>query len=147
MVRNVHVWNRLAHELGLNDCVEFHGDCRECAAKLAEAAFFVTSSLTEGISLTILEAMASGLPVIATSVGGNPEIVADGVTGRLVPPQDPVCLAQAIVGLSQNRQLWQTWGAAGRQRVETQFDVRRMVADYQDLYAGLLADARRRVRV
>jgi glycosyltransferase involved in cell wall biosynthesis len=130
----------LANELGLHDCVEFRGDCRDVPQQLAGAAMYVSSSVTEGISLTLLEAMAVGLPVIATAVGGNPEIVEDSLTGRLVPASNPEKLAAALVDLSRRPELWRTWGEAGRQRVETHFNVRRMVGDYQHLYAQLVAN-------
>ncbi len=136
----------LTRELGLTDCVKFHGDCRDVPAKLAEAACFVSASLTEGISLTLLEAMAVGLPVIATAVGGNPEILVDGVTGRLTPPRDPAQLAEAIVSLVRRPETWHSWGRAGRRRVEQHFDVRRMVAEYQSLYAELAGRAAKKSR-
>jgi glycosyltransferase involved in cell wall biosynthesis len=136
----------LTRELGLADRVEFLGDCRNVAAKLAEGAVFVSSSLTEGLSLTILEAMAVGLPVIVTAVGGNPEIVMEGVTGRLVPPRDPVRLASALVEVALSACRGREWGRAGRRRAEDEFDVRRMVADYQALYAELAAARNRTTR-
>ena len=70
------------------------------AALLSRASLFVLSSLTEGISLTLLEAMARGLPIVATHVGGNPEVVEDGVTGLLVPPRDPAALAAAVLRIA-----------------------------------------------
>ena len=95
---------------------------------------FVLSSITEGISLTLLEAMARGLPVVATRVGGNPEVVADGETGLLVSPRDPGALANAMLGLWTQMDTCSLLGLAGRHRVEQHFDVRRMVADYETLY-------------
>lgn len=130
---------RLAHELDLSKHVEFLGDRNDVPKLLAQAGFFVTASLTEGISLTLLEAMAVGLPVIATSVGGNSEIVEDPRTGRLVPPANPQALAAAIVAMCQQPETWQALGQAGRARVEEHFEVRRMVADYERLYRDLLA--------
>ena len=99
---------------------------------------FVLPSINEGISNTILEAMATGLPVIATAVGGNPELVLDGVTGCLAPPQDPAALAAAIEGYLDEPERLRRHGAAGRQRCESQFSLERMVQDYQAVYdAGL----------
>ncbi len=127
---------RTAAELGLNGCVTFHGQVRDVPALLARAGLFVLSSRTEGVSLTLLEAMASGLAVVATRVGGNPEVVADGETGLLVPPGDPAALAAAILHL--RRQAWERrrMEQAGRSRVERCFDVRRMTAEYERLYLG-----------
>jgi len=99
---------------------------------------FVLPSINEGISNTILEAMATGLPVIATNVGGNPELVVDGVTGCLAPPQDPAALAAAIQGYLDDPERRRRHGAAGRQRCESRFSLERMVRDYEAVYdAGL----------
>lgn len=95
---------------------------------------FVLPSLGEGISNTILEAMASGLPVIATQVGGNPELVIEGQTGALVPTSDPEALAQAIVGYATNPEWARTAGTTGRAIIERRFSMEAMVAAYQELY-------------
>jgi glycosyltransferase involved in cell wall biosynthesis len=124
----------LTAKLGLTDHVRFLGAVRDVPALLARARLFVLSSLTEGISLTLLEAMARGLPVVATRVGGNPEVVAEGETGLLVSPRDPGALANAVLGLWAQAHDCARMGLAGRQRVEQHFDVRRMVADYEALY-------------
>ena len=103
---------------------------------------FVLPSVNEGISNTILEAMASSLPVIATAVGGNPELVADGQCGWLVPPSDPaamaVAMAQSLVAPQQSAQ----FGTAARARVEAQFSLDAMVNAYADLYDRVLARKR-----
>jgi glycosyltransferase involved in cell wall biosynthesis len=88
---------RLAAELNLGDRIAFLGAVRDVPALLAGACLFVLPSRSEGIPLTALEAMASGLPVVATRVGGLPEVVDHGVTGLLVSPGDPAALAQAIL--------------------------------------------------
>jgi glycosyltransferase involved in cell wall biosynthesis len=124
----------LAAQLGLTGYVTFLGAVRDIPTLLARARLFVLSSLTEGISLTLLEAMARGLPVVATDVGGNPEVIAEGETGLLVSPRDPGALANAMLGLWTQVDTCARMGLAGRQRVEKQFDVRRMVADYETLY-------------
>jgi glycosyltransferase involved in cell wall biosynthesis len=123
-----------AAQLGLGERVHFLGQVQDVPTLLAGARLFVLPSLSEGISLTILEAMARGLPVVATQVGGNPELVADGETGRLVPPRDPAALAQALLAVGADPAAGRGMGKAGRQRVERDFDVRRMVADYEELY-------------
>lgn len=96
---------------------------------------FVLPSRAEGISNTILEAMASGLPVVATAVGGNAELVAEGETGRLVPAVDPVALAAAIHGYLDDPGLLAAHGEAGRRRVEEQFSLEAMVRAYLDIYS------------
>jgi len=100
---------------------------------------FVLPSLAEGISNTILEAMACGLPVIATRVGGNPELVEDGVTGRLVPPVNAEAMATALYRYFDDPALARGHGQAGRHAVQQRFSLDRMVADYQSLYDGLIA--------
>lgn len=131
---------QLSRDLELSKHVEFLGDCRDVPSLLAQAGFFVSSSLTEGISLTLLEAMAVGLPVIATRVGGNTEIVDAPRTGRLVPSANPEALAAAIVEMCRQPESWMQMGIAGRQRVEEHFEVKRMVSDYEELYRNLLAN-------
>ena len=128
----------LARQLGIDGRVEFLGERRDVPDLLAGAGFFVSSSLTEGISLTLLEAMAVGLPIVATSVGGNPEVVVDGETGWLVPAGDAQALAAGIVEMCHGREAWQAMGLLGRRRVEQHFDIRKMVGQYESLYRELL---------
>ena len=103
---------------------------------------FILPSLGEGISNTILEAMSCALPVVATRVGGNSELVNEGVTGRLVPAADPVALMQAMIGYFDNQALARQHGAAGRRRVEESFSLQRMVDAYHDLYLAELGATR-----
>lgn len=99
---------------------------------------FVLPSLAEGVSNTILEAMASGLPVIATNVGGNGELIEAGVTGELVTVADPEAMARQIVALATDPQRARLAGLAGRARVEQQFSLQAMSQGYQGLYDRLL---------
>lgn len=99
---------------------------------------FVLPSLAEGVSNTILEAMASGLPVVATAVGGNPELVADGRTGRLVPPGDPQALATAILDYHANPAECRRQGREARATVERDFSMMAMVNGYMSVYERLL---------
>jgi glycosyltransferase involved in cell wall biosynthesis len=124
----------LISELGLQEQVRLLGQVREIPELLTRAGIFVLPSQTEGISLTVLEAMASGLPVVATRVGGNPEVVEEDVTGLLVPPADSEALAAALVRLWNDPAERMRFGRAGRLRVEEHFDVRGMVARYERLY-------------
>jgi glycosyltransferase involved in cell wall biosynthesis len=134
----------LADELHLRNNIEFLGERRDVPQLLTQAGFFVTSSLTEGISLTLLEAMAVGLPVVATSVGGNPEIVVDGETGRLAPAANPTALAAAIVAMCEDRAQWPAFGRAGCERAAAHFDIHRMARDYEDLYETIIETKRHR---
>jgi glycosyltransferase involved in cell wall biosynthesis len=123
----------LATELGVAERVTFLGEVRDIPALLGRARMFVQPSLSEGIPLTVLEAMARGLPVVATRVGGLPEVVVDGETGFLVPAADPPALAQAVLTLWCNPDVAERMGYAGRRRAEECFDVRRMVTEYEAL--------------
>lgn len=95
---------------------------------------FALPSLAEGISNTILEAMASGLPVVATAVGGNADLVIEGQTGYLVPPADPHAMACQLVALASHPERARRMGHAARQRVATAFSVHAMVSTYQHVY-------------
>ena len=123
-----------ARELGISDRVRFLGFRDDAAAVLQALDLFVLPSLSEGLPLAVLEAMAAAKPVVATAVGGNLEVVVDGQTGYLVPPRDPSALASRILALLRDRPLAHGYGAAGRQRVLQQFSLVRMVAAYQELY-------------
>jgi len=132
-----HGMEALIAELGIGANVELLGERTDVPQLLRAAGFFVSSSLTEGISLTLLEAMAVGLPVVATAVGGNPEIVLPQKTGYLVPSQEPASLAAAMITMCRQQANWITMAQAGRQRVAQYFDVRRMASDYEQLYREL----------
>jgi glycosyltransferase involved in cell wall biosynthesis len=92
------------------------------------------------MSNAILEAMAAGLPVVATAVGGTPEVVVDGVTGFLVPPRDPEALADAILCLLRDPELRKRMGTVGRARVTEHFSVEQMVGKTEALYEQLLKE-------
>jgi glycosyltransferase involved in cell wall biosynthesis len=125
---------RLVAEQNLGGTVALLGQVRDVPSLLAGGRAFALSSLTEGVSIAILEAMAAQLPVVATRVGGNPEIVADGRTGRLVPPSDPAALAGALLELWLDPDRRRSMGRAGRERVVADFDVRKVVARYEAMY-------------
>lgn len=125
-------------ELNLQTAVEFLGERSDVPTLLKNASFFVSSSTTEGISLTILEAMAVGLPIVTTNVGGNPEIVEPGKTGTLVESRNPQQLADAIVEMYRDKEAWPVVGEHSRQRVEQHFNVNRMIRDYEALYRTLM---------
>ncbi len=126
---------KIADELSLRQQVQFLGMVRDVPALLRQASMYVLSSVSEGVSLTLLEAMACGLPVVATRVGGTPEVVADGESGLLVSAQDPAALADAMLRVRHDNNLAVRLGAVGRASVERSFDVRAMVGRYETLYA------------
>lgn len=129
----------LRRQLGLECVVRFLGYRADVCELLAEADFFVLSSISEGISLTLLEAMAVGLPVAATDVGGNREVVVPGETGFLVPAREPDALGKAMLQLVRDPAQTRRFGQASRHRVEREFDLKRVVRRYEDLYLELLA--------
>ena len=102
---------------------------------------FVFSSYLEGLGTAILDAMALGIPVVATRAGGIPEAVQDGITGLLVPPRDPQALADAVRYLLCHPEHVKAFGGAGRKRVEQYFTVERMVHSILQVYERVLADA------
>lgn len=99
----------------------------------------VLTSLTEGLSITLLESMDHGLPVVATRVGGNPEVVVDGVTGHLVPPDRPDRFADRVVRLLRDSELRERMGKAGRARVREAFGLTRAARRYAAVYREVLA--------
>ena len=114
--------------------VKLLGARRDVRELLAAADLFVLSSRSEGLPISVLEAMAAGLPVVATSVGGVSELVVDGETGFLVPPADPRALAEAVGRLLRDPELRHRFGAAGRHRAERRFDVARFHEAHVRLY-------------
>jgi sugar transferase (PEP-CTERM/EpsH1 system associated) len=131
-------------EAGIADHAWLPGIRDDVADLMRELDIFVLGSLREGISNTILEAMASGLPVIATATGGNSELVDEGVTGRLVPPGNALAIANVLNDYVRDAGLRAAHGRAGRQRALRDFSLRRMLADYGALY-GRGGDARQEV--
>jgi len=123
---------------GVDDVIVFTGARSDVPELLRELDVFVLPSLGEGISNTILEAMASGLPVVATNVGGNSELVEQDKTGFLVPPNDPKAMAEAMNRYMENRDLLKIHGSCGRQRVEKSFSMPSMVKHYTQVYDELL---------
>jgi glycosyltransferase involved in cell wall biosynthesis len=128
------------HELGLDDRVDLAGERDDVPALLAESDCFVLSSTSEGLPISVLEAMASGLPVVATDVGGVHELVEAGATGYLVPPRDPAALAEALRSLLTDVELRRRLGARARATVEERFDVARVRREHASLYRRLVAD-------
>jgi glycosyltransferase involved in cell wall biosynthesis len=132
--------------LGLRDRVLFLGRRDDIPALLAQCDVCVLPSLSEGLPLAVLEAMAAGTPVIGCAVGGVPELVADGQTGLLVPPADPQALAGAIRCLLSNPGLARQLAAAGHARVLQDFSVSTMVARITAIYEELLEKTHARHR-
>ena len=132
----------LLDEAGAGDLAWLPGERDDVGRVMRGLHCFVLPSLAEGISNTILEAMATGLPVIATHVGGNADLVLHGKTGLLVPADSPDALAEALDNLATAPERAAAMGRAGRARVEARFSLQGMVETYQALYEHHLARAR-----
>jgi len=144
---------RILRDEGALELVWLSGERADVPDLMRGLDCFVLPSLAEGISNTVLEAMASGLPVIVTRVGGNPELVEDGMTGRLVPPADPAALASEILSYYADPATARRHGRAGRHLAARRYSLEQMVKRYDELYGDLLrlddsehASARRSTR-
>jgi sugar transferase (PEP-CTERM/EpsH1 system associated) len=126
--------NDLKQRLGLNGSVSLLGHRDDVHELLKQFDVFALPSLSEGISNALLEAMAVGLPVIATNVGGNPEVVQHGVTGLLVPPQDSRAFADALLQMLNNPESRRAMGRKGRERIEAHFSLSAMARRYEQIY-------------
>ena len=123
---------------GLREAAWLPGERSDVPDILRGLDCFVLPSLAEGVSNTILEAMATGLPVVATHVGGNSELVDDGLTGRLIPPADGEAMATAILAYLDDQATARQHARAARQTAVQRFSLDRMIKDYLSLYDGLL---------
>ena len=133
---------RLAEANGLKRQFVFIGRVADVAAPLAAADVFVLPSLSEGLSRALLEAMAMGLPPVATDVSGTRDVIPDESYGLVVPPGDPVALADALGKLVTDPDLRREMGRRARGRVVEHFSAERMALDYHELFQELLAAAR-----
>jgi glycosyltransferase involved in cell wall biosynthesis len=128
----------LARELHLDGRLEFRELRADRFATLRNATIVALPGVHEGASNAILESMALGKPVVAARSGSNPELIADGITGMLVPAENPEVLATAIIELLRDPARRAAMGTAARARVERDFDIRMCARRYEDLYAGIL---------
>jgi len=126
-----------AQELGVGEQVGFAGFRRDIDRFYQAMDISVLTSLSEGLSITLLESMNRGLPTIATSVGGNPEVIVDGETGFLVPPKNVLVFAEKAVTLLNDNDLAKRMGEAGRKRAAEHFSLENTAAKYFALYSSL----------
>lgn len=124
---------------GIADLVWLPGARSDIAEIMRSFSVFALSSIAEGTPVTILEAMSCGLPVVATRVGGIPEVVVDGETGQIVPPSDPAALANALAEYARQPELGTRHGASGRARIEQTYSLAGMLSAYTQLYDSLRA--------
>lgn len=125
---------KLADELGIRSRIYFLGKRHDVKSLLTMADICILPSLSEGMSNAVLEYMAFAKPVVATAVGGNLDNVVDGKMGFLVPPKDSEALAEAIKKLCADKRLRLSMGQAGRNRIEDDFDINKMVRRYEGVY-------------
>ncbi len=129
---------KLSANLNIEKNVLFTGERSDIPEILSLIDIFILPSLREGLGLSILEAMASGRPVIATNVGGIPEVVTDGVSGILVPPKNPEALQDAMVELLDDKEKQETMGFNGKRIYSERFNFRTMVDKIEELYDLLI---------
>jgi sugar transferase (PEP-CTERM/EpsH1 system associated) len=129
-------------EAGAESLVWFPGERQDVPELMRAMDLFVLPSLREGVSNTILEAMATGLPVVATNVGGNPEIVFPGETGQLVPPSDPTAMEEAIASYCEDSEKTAEQGRKAREVVVERFSMQSMVDSYVSVYDYVLGKGR-----
>ncbi|HEX6966166.1 MAG TPA: N-acetyl-alpha-D-glucosaminyl L-malate synthase BshA [Gemmatimonadaceae bacterium] len=127
-----------ARELGVQDDTYFPGRLDAVAPLLASADLFLLPSRSESFGLSALEALASGVPVVASNAGGLPEVVENGVTGVLCPVGDVDAMAEAACGILMNRDRWQTMSAAAAADARARFSEREIVAQYEAFYHRVL---------
>lgn len=125
-----------SHELGISDSVKFIGLRSDLWELYQIMDVFLLSSFTEGISVTLLEAMASGVPAVVTDVGGNSEVVADGVTGCLIPLDDDRAMARSVVDVLTNREMALRYSSNSIERVKRFFSFDEMMKAYELLYGA-----------
>jgi glycosyltransferase involved in cell wall biosynthesis len=129
----------LASTLGLMDKLIITGFRSDIPAVMNALDVYVLSSSAEGFSLTTVQAMASGVPVVATRCGGPEEIVEDGRTGYLVPPRTPAALAEAVRRVAESDTTRDEFASRGRERAVRDFSIASMIRGYETLYENLTA--------
>jgi glycosyltransferase involved in cell wall biosynthesis len=129
---------RQIDNLGLRDCFMLPGFRKDFVSLLYEADVFVLPSRTEGMPMVLLEAHSAGLPIVATSVGGNAEIVEEGETGFLVQSGDTGALSEKIVVLLNNKELRQRMGKAGYERIQALFNIQSYTRKLEELYLKVI---------
>ena len=128
----------MLREAGAETLGWFPGERADIPDLMRAMDLFVLPSLGEGISNTILEAMSTGLPVIATKVGGNVELIKEGVTGTLIPPDAPAAMMTAILSYYRHPELIASHGTAAREQIKTSFSMESMTKGYLQVYDKVL---------
>jgi glycosyltransferase involved in cell wall biosynthesis len=129
---------KLSKELGIAEVCHFIGECKDVPSLLGIMDCFVLPSLWEGFPIVLLEAMATGIPIVATDIPGNDESVTSGKNGWLVPPGDPSALAEKVLDLLNNTDQASAFSAFGRERIRQEFTRAKMLASIQHVYQDLV---------
>ena len=127
-----------AESIGISKKVNFLGFCENVSDYLKISDLFVLSSISEGLSNALLEAMACGLPVVATKVSGNVDLIEDGINGFLVEPGNPKALASAIEKVLNDENLSKKMGEANRKKIEKYYSLEKVVSSYIAIYKELI---------
>ena len=134
-------WKQFAQEAGCGDSVSFEGKTDRVTDKLLASGIFVLPSRWEGLSCALLEAQAAGLPAVVSDIGGNLEVVENGVNGWVVPTGDAVALADALVGFYRSPELRVRMGIAARARAQEIFAIEKVTAQLEEAYVRVRAAA------
>lgn len=137
---------QLAERLGISERVRLLGYRHDVADLLADIDVLVFPSLKEGLPLTVLEAMGAGKPIVVTDIDGHRELIEHEISGLLVPPSDPMAIADAVVSLLSNQAIARSMGMVARQRALDSYATSRMVGETDSLYQRLLIDRKSRQR-
>ncbi len=130
----------MVREFGLNNNVQFLGFCDNIEEILQTSDLFVLPSISEGLPNALLEAMACSVPVVATSVGGIPEVIKDGFNGILVPTRNETALSEKIVKLAKDREYMMKLGKEGRKSVESHYSLQKQIEEFQSVYNELIIE-------
>jgi len=132
-------YESMARDMDLNNSVNFSGEIKEVVSFLRKSTMFVLPSLSEGLSNVLLESMACALPVVATRVGGNTDLIQDGMNGILVDSENPGQLSEAMMNILKDKILAKQLGAAARKTVERNYSINHIIDKYVKLYKQLLS--------
>ncbi|MEI6825839.1 MAG: glycosyltransferase [Desulfuromonadales bacterium] len=125
-----------ADQLGIDQSIEFYGKSLDIPSVMKDVSVFVIPSHSEGISNALLEAMAMGIPAVATDVGGNPDVVTHGVTGVLVEAKSPESIAQGMLNIISDKNKLLSMSLAAQEVVKKEFNYSKMISAYDDLYSN-----------
>jgi glycosyltransferase involved in cell wall biosynthesis len=131
----------LTHKLGISNNTFFHGSVKNVAPLLQKSDIFVLPSSVEGLPNALLEAMSCGLAVITTRVGGNTEIIENGINGLLIDPDDSQQLSITLIKIMKERETIEKLGRNARKTIETKFSIDNITTEYEKFYKELITNS------